>query len=528
MSYNNSNNNYTRNDNRNSRDNYHQNNNIDNRNNSQNYDRRNQNYNVGDSIRDNRDNRRGNYRGNTNGYNQRRRNNNRHGRNNNFQPRKFVIDENYDDVDNLLPLSENQDLLDSITTPVETFEELELNEAVNRGIYSYGFESPSNIQQRGIKPIMSGYDCLIQAQSGMGKTGTYVIGSLNNIDESLNEIQAVVVAHTRELALQINSVYKNISSYTKIRTAMCIKGIETRENIDTLLGTNNDDGYKPHIIIGTPGRLLDMFNKRNFDTNDYVISDKYIKMFIVDEADELLGTTITNRDERVRQRKFNNNFREQLRSIFVCLKPTTQIIFISATMSEEFFRLTDNITREDRTIRILVKNEELTLDGIKQYALDIGREEYKFETLLDLYGLITVNKSIIYCNTLRGVEDLSQQLEERGYSISFIHGRMDTEQRESSMRDFRANRTNVLISTDLLSRGIDIQQVSVVINYDLPTNIENYIHRIGRSGRYGKKGVALNFTTPRTNKLLNNIERYYSTEIIELPANVDEIFNNIR
>jgi translation initiation factor 4A len=525
MSFNNSNNNYSRNDNRNYRDNYRQNNNFDDGNNTQNYNRRHQNNNVNEQDYNN--NRRGHYRDN-NGYNPRRRNNNRGGRNNNFQPRKFLIDENYTEVDSLLPLSENQDLLDTITTPVDTFEDFELNEKINRGVYSYGFEHPSKIQQRGIKPIMSGYDCLIQAQSGMGKTGTYVIGSLSNIDESLNEIQAVVVAHTRELALQINSVYKNISSYSNIRTAMCVKGIETRENIDTLLGTNNDEGHKPHIIIGTPGRLLDMFNKRNFDTNEYVINANHINMFIVDEADELLGTTITNRDERTRQRKYNNNFREQLRSIFVCLKPTAQIIFISATMSEEFFHLTDNITREDKTIRILVKNEELTLDGIKQYALDIGREEYKFETLLDLYGLITVNKSIIYCNTLRGVEDLSQQLEERGYSISFIHGRMNTEQRENSMRDFRANKTNVLISTDLLSRGIDIQQVSVVINYDLPTNIENYIHRIGRSGRYGKKGVALNFTTPRTNKLLNNIERYYSTEIRELPANVDEIFNNIR
>lgn len=385
--------------------------------------------------------------------------------------------------------------------PVETFDELsnEIDLKIIRGVMAYGFETPSLIQQKAIRPVLSGYDVIAQAQSGMGKTATFCIGALGRINIEENKTQAIVLAHTLELAMQIEFVFKNIGRYLDVRVGMAIKSIPVRDNIDQLLGRTNND-LVPHVVIGTPGRVLDMLNKN-------VIIGKEVKLLILDEADELLS----------------DGFLKQIKNIIGTLFSGVQIGLFSATMEPEFFRLTRNFMRNP--LNILIKKEELTLEGIKQFYIDCEKNEYKFETLCDLYSLLSLSQTIIYCNHYQCVEQLTRKMQENNFKVSCIHGNMDIAAREEAMKNFRSMQTRVLISTDLLGRGIDVQQVSVVINYDLPLKIESYIHRIGRSGRYGRKGTAINLINLNDSKKIKEIEKYYNTHIDALPNNVDTILN---
>lgn len=413
-----------------------------------------------------------------------------------------------------------------IKEPVETFEELGIHENIIRGIYSYGFEKPSSIQARAIRPVLSGNDVIAQAQSGMGKTGAFTIGTLGRIDENVNAIQALVMVHTMELALQIDTVFRQIAKYTGIRFTLCIKGIPPHENIEKLSGVR---GGKPHIIIGTPGRVLDMLNRRDRDTGNYVIDRNTIRLLVLDEADEILGTSqdMYSRKKHEQNNQSNDSqpenigFLEQMFKIFSCMPADIQACLFSATMGKEFFDITKDFMRNP--LEVLVKTEELTLDGISQYLINVEEQKYKFDTLCELYSLLTINQSIIYCNSLRSVENLARMLRDNNFTVSFIHGQMAADERELTMSDFRSGKSRVLVSTDLLSRGIDIQQVSVVINYDIPIKVESYLHRIGRSGRYGRKGVAINFMTKDDERRMQQIEQYYSTIVEPLPADISRL-----
>jgi len=363
---------------------------------------------------------------------------------------------------------------EEFTVPIATFDDLSslIDLKLIRGVMAYGFEYPSPIQQKAIKPLLGGYDVIAQAQSGTGKTATFCIGTLGNIDYSKNEIQAIVLGHTMELAQQIEIVFTNIGKYLDVRVGQAVKSIPVRDNIDQLLGKNTE-GKLPHVVIGTPGRMLDMINKK-------VINSNTIKMMVLDEADELLS----------------DGFLQQIRNIIGNLRPDVQIGLFSATMEPSFFKITQNFMRNP--LNILIKKEELTLEGIKQFYIDCEKNEYKFETLCDLYSLISVSQTIIYCNHYQSVEQLTKKLQDQNFKVSCIHGNMNITEREEAMRNFRNMNSRVLISTDLLGRGIDVQQVSVVINYDIPIKIESYIHRIGRSGRHGRKGTAINFVMVMT------------------------------
>ena len=372
----------------------------------------------------------------------------------------------------------------NITT--ESFEDIGLKNALLRGIYAYGFEKPSVIQQKAIKPLIDGHDVIGQAQSGTGKTATYSIGVLQNIDHTKDNIQAIILAHTRELALQIQNVITNLSLYLNINLNLSVGGTSSRENIDSLL--NN-----PHIIIGTPGRVLDMINKKALNT-------KFLKLLIIDEADEMLSKIFSN----------------QIYDIFRFLPNNIQVGLFSATMTPEFFKLAKCFMRNP--VKILIKNEELTLEGIKQFYVNIERNEYKYSTLCDFYNVCNLAQTIIYCNSKKMVDDLYNRLIDDSFSVEQIHGDMSQEQRNNIMENFRSGNSRILIATDLLSRGIDIQQISLVINYDIPNNIESYIHRIGRSGRFGRKGTAINFITNYDVNKMKEIEQYYSTVVEELPA----------
>jgi translation initiation factor 4A len=374
---------------------------------------------------------------------------------------------------------------------VESFDDMGLKDQLLRGIYSYGFERPSVIQQKGIKPIILGRDTIAQAQSGTGKTATFTIGLLQAIDTSVRQCQSLILAPTRELAQQITRVVGQIGDYMKIKCHACIGGTVVREDIRIL-----EQGV--HVVVGTPGRVFDMMQRKHLSTN-------YLKIFILDEADEMLS----------------RGFKEQIQEIFQLLPGTIQCCLFSATMPPDILRLTEEFMRDP--IKILVKKDELTLEGIKQYYIAIEKEEWKFDTLCDLYENLDIAQAIIYSNTRRRVETLATQLQERDFVVSFMHGDLEQGQRELIMREFRTGSTRVLITTDLLARGIDVQQVSLVINYDMPTNYENYLHRIGRSGRFGRKGVAINFVTEVDAQMLKDLETHYNTHIEEMPSDLSEV-----
>jgi translation initiation factor 4A len=367
----------------------------------------------------------------------------------------------------------------------DSFEDMGLKDEVLRGIYAYGFEKPSEIQKRGIVKMMEGKDIIAQAQSGTGKTATFTIGMLESLDLSSNTNQVLIMSHTRELSQQIHNVIKQISKYLKVNVNLSVGGVSVTENISSLR-------KRPHVIIGTPGRVLDMINKKYINVNT-------LKMLILDEADEMLSHIFIN----------------QIYDIFQNLPPTIQVCLFSATMNKSFFSITQKFMRDP--VKILVKTEELTLEGIKQFYIDLEKNEFKYDTLCDIYSTISISQSIIYCNSIKIVDIISNKLNNDDFSVACIHGNMNQEERNKVIKEFRDGKSRVLISTDLLSRGIDIQQISIVINYDVPKNVDNYIHRIGRSGRYGRKGVAINFVTNNDREQLSSIEKYYNTDIPELP-----------
>ena len=367
----------------------------------------------------------------------------------------------------------------------ESFEDMELKDDLLRGIYAMGYEKPSMIQQKAIKPFLEGNDLVAQAQSGTGKTATFVISVLNSIIPD-SGTQAIIIAHTRELAMQIHTVAEALNQYLKYGILLLTGGTSVNQNIEDLR-------REPHVLIGTPGRLLDMLNKRRINTRN-------IKYLVVDEADELLSSGFVN----------------QIYDIFRFLSDAKlQVALYSATMPKEFFQITKKIMRDP--LEILVKTEELTLEGIKQFYINVERNEFKFDTLGDLYDLISVSQSIIYCNSKKMVNELSYKLKNKNFTVDCIHSDMLQSERTEIVKSFRNGESRILISTDLLSRGIDVQQVSIVINYDIPTSVDNYIHRIGRSGRFGRKGVAINLITFTDISRLHEIEKYYSTVIEELP-----------
>ncbi|KAI9209556.1 DEAD box ATP-dependent RNA helicase [Polychytrium aggregatum] len=374
---------------------------------------------------------------------------------------------------------------------VSSFDQMGLKEDLLRGIYAYNFEKPSAIQQRAIVPVIRGRDVIAQAQSGTGKTATFSISVLQSIDTTIRETQALILSPTRELATQIQSVVLALGDYMNVQCHACIGGTSIGEDIRKL-----DHGQ--HVVSGTPGRVFDMIQRRNLRT-------KNIKMLVLDEADEMLS----------------RGFKEQIYDVYRYLPPNTQVVLLSATLPHDVLEITTKFMTDP--IRILVKRDEITLEGIKQFFVAVEKEEWKFDTLCDLYDTLTITQAVIFCNTRRKVDWLTEKMREANFTVSSMHGDMPQKERDAIMQEFRQGASRVLITTDVWARGIDVQQVSLVINYDLPNNRELYIHRIGRSGRFGRKGVAINFVKNDDIKILRDIEQYYSTQIDEMPMNVTDL-----
>jgi translation initiation factor 4A len=370
----------------------------------------------------------------------------------------------------------------------EKWDELDLKEELLRGIYGYGFESPSQIQKTAIKPILDKKDVIAQAQSGTGKTGTFTISSLQRIDITEKTTQVMILAPTHELVKQIAFVVENIGS--------AMDGLVVKTLVG---GTSVNDDIKqlkenvPHVVVGSTGRVNDMIRRRHLQTN-------HIKLFILDEADEMLS----------------GGFKEQVYQIFQNLSPEAQIAIFSATLPPYILEMTDKFM--NNPVKITMEPEKLNLEGIEQFYLALNDDNEKYDTLKKLFDFLTVNQSIIYVNSVQRVEDLYNAMVADGYSVVSIHSSMKREEREKSFKDFRTGTYRVLISSNVTSRGIDIQQVSIVINFDIPRSVNTYLHRIGRSGRWGRKGTAINFITRQDVGYMKRIESHYKSNIQELPS----------
>jgi translation initiation factor 4A len=367
-----------------------------------------------------------------------------------------------------------------------SWDSLGLKTNLLRGIYSVGFESPSQIQAQSIPVILTGKDVVAQAQSGTGKTGAFCISTLQKCTNEPT-LQAIILAPTRELSSQIHSVFESLSIHTGISAQLLIGGVSIDKDIKKM------QQHTSQVLIGCPGRVLDFLNRK-------VVSFSNIHLIVLDEADEILS----------------QGFQSQLYNIFQYLTDSTQVVMFSATIKEELHEISNKIMRDP--VKLLVKSEMLTLEGIAQFYISFQNDQDKIEALKDLYNFISMSQSIIYCNSVKRVVDLYHVMKSSGFPVCCIHSDMDKQDRHNAYQEFKSGKYRVLISSNVTARGIDIQQVSTVINFDLPKCVDTYLHRIGRSGRWGRKGVGINFITNYDTDKMKEIETHYGTQIKEFPS----------
>lgn len=374
------------------------------------------------------------------------------------------------------------------------FDNLNLKKELLEGIYLYGFKTPSRIQIKGIQTLNTGKDCILQSQSGTGKTATYLLGVMNQIEIN-TQLQGIIISPTRELSEQVYKVAEKISEKSKIKIIKCIGGTNLKQNLKDIKNTN--------LIIGTIGRILHLIVKNKISVDN-------LKFLVLDEADNI-----------IEDREKNN-----IISIIEKINDNCQICLISATLTNNIFKFSKE--KMNDPLKVLLKKNEVSVDLISQYYLDVEIEEYKFEVLLELYNILSTSQTIIFCNTIRKVNWLTENLNSKNFPITSIHGKMTQEERNDIVNEFRSGKTRILLTTDLLARGIDIPQVNLIINYDIPYNKETYIHRIGRCGRFGKKGISITMVKTEDQsdlKLLNKLKNYYQINIKELPDDIEKYLN---
>lgn len=387
----------------------------------------------------------------------------------------------------VVPLGTNTREFIELPESLNDFEDMKfLTENIFRGINEYGFKSPSLIQAKTIHIINSGCDLIAQSQSGSGKTGAFAIGSLSRVDPKACYPQVLMIANTRLLALQIHKVVENIAKFMGIEVVACVGGHKSNSQM------NAQQIKYAHVLVGTPGRVCEMLTKRAFD-------GKKVKTLIMDESDVLL----------------KDDFRPQIIEIIAKLSEKTQICIFSATFTKETLQLTEKFLRDP--YRVTVEKEEVSVRSIKQYKVDVGYERNKFATLKDLFTKLTFNQMIIFVRSIKSAEELRNRLMDQNIQAGLVHGKMNSIDRENVLKEFRLAYIKILISTDVMCRGIDIDDLRIVINYDMPEDEETYIHRVGRSGRYGGQGVAVNFCTFDDGHKIRILTREYNLDIQDMP-----------
>lgn len=385
------------------------------------------------------------------------------------------------------------------------FEELNVNEKILKAIGDMGFEEASPIQVKAIPVVLEGKDIVGQAQTGTGKTAAYGIPMLQAVDPKLKSVQAVVLCPTRELAIQVADEIRKLAKYmSSIKVLPVYGGQEIVKQIKSL-----KSGVQ--IVVGTPGRVMDHMRRNTVKLDN-------VKMVVLDEADEMLDM----------------GFREDMETILTQVPEERQTVMFSATMPKPIMEIARNFQQNAEVIKVVRK--ELTVENIEQYYFEV-RSKNKDEILSRLIDIYNPKLSVVFCNTKKQVDDLISELKGRGYFADGIHGDMKQAQRDRVMNDFRKGKTEILIATDVAARGIDVDDVDIVFNYDLPQDEEYYVHRIGRTGRAGKSGLAFSFVTGKEVYKLKDIERYCKTKIIARPipslddvknTKIDNLFEHIR
>ena len=385
------------------------------------------------------------------------------------------------------------------------FEEFEIDERILRAVEDMGFEEASPIQAQAIPELLTGKDVVGQAQTGTGKTAAYSIPLLMSIEPELKKPQAVVLCPTRELAIQVADEIRKLAKYmSDIKVLPVYGGQEIVKQIKSL-----KNGVQ--IIVGTPGRVMDHMRRKTVKFDE-------VKMVVLDEADEMLDM----------------GFREDMETILAGTPEDRQTVMFSATMPKPILDIAGRFQKDPYVIKVVRK--ELTVENIEQFYYEV-RPKNKPELLCRLIDIYNPKLSVVFCNTKRQVDELISELKGRGYFADGIHGDMKQQQRDRVMSDFRSGKTEILIATDVAARGIDVDDVDVVFNYDLPQDEEYYVHRIGRTGRAGREGVALSFVSGKEAYKLKEIERYCKTKIKAKPVpSMDDVkstliegaFNQIR
>ncbi len=372
------------------------------------------------------------------------------------------------------------------------FSQLNLSSEVQKALDAMGFEEATPIQSQAIPPIFEGKDIIGQAQTGTGKTCAFGIPAIEMLDSQNLGVQVMILCPTRELAIQVSEELKNVSKYKKgIKILPIYGGQSIDRQIMALKG-------KPQIVIGTPGRIMDHMRRHTLKLSN-------LRMMILDEADEML----------------NMGFREDIDLILKDLPEDRQTLLFSATMPKEIMDLTKLYQKDP--LHVKTAHKQLTIPSIEQYYLEV-RENSKLELLCRLIDAKNIKLGMVFCNTKKRVDELTSSLQTRGYSAEALHGDMKQTERDRVMNKFRKGLIEILVATDVAARGIDVNNVEAVFNYDIPSDEEYYVHRIGRTGRAGKKGVSYSFIFGRDIYKLKDIQRYTKSEILPMkPPTISDV-----
>jgi superfamily II DNA/RNA helicase len=400
------------------------------------------------------------------------------------------------DVDNIKIIKDFDELLN--------YDSVHCTNIIN-GIYSMGFNKPTPIQSLVIPQVIEKRDIVMQSRSGSGKTAAFTISALFNVNIKDQFPHILILSNTHELAFQTKKVIESLSvKIPELKIALCIGGGTDKMTIiekKRYLQQEKKMIQTSHIIVGTLGKTFEMLNNGTINSKD-------IKFVVIDEADKFIE------DERG-----DDKFGQLIK--ILPGSPKCQIVLSSATFSEEVMNIVDKILQ--KPIKIMMKDTEINVTSIKQYQVDVKEDYIKPETLDEIYQSISIEQAVIFVNTVERAIKLRDYMEGLNHKVSLIHGKMKESERREISQKFATGHTKVLIATDLYARGIDVQQVNIVINYDFPRDHESYLHRVGRAGRFGRNGFAISFVTDNDKKLLKEISEMYEINIKELPENFQSI-----